>query len=69
MIPESNYCKSTQPNMFNPELFNGFYDADLKIFVCNDCKELHYKEKLKTKFAYRYSEKPVVISYYKNFIK
>ena len=62
MIPECHYCKSTQPDMFKPKLFFGFFDADMKITVCWDCKETHYEKKKETEHRWKYSEIPIPLN-------
>lgn len=44
-ISKCEYCGSTQADMFNPCFFYGFYDEDMKISVCYDCKRHHYNKK------------------------
>ena len=44
----------------NTTLWNGFKDKDLNVFVCWSCRQLHYQQKAKTKFAHHYTEFPVM---------
>lgn len=54
------YCKlDPGPKEDNPTLWNGFFDKDLGVYVCWNCREIHYKEKHKTEFAGMYTEFPV----------
>ena len=42
----------------------GFWDADLKMHVCNGCKGRHYDLKRETEFAGMYSEVPVNVNHH-----
>lgn len=43
----------------NPDLWNGFFDQDMKILVCTKCKKDHYKAKHNSQHRGLYSEVPV----------
>lgn len=45
----------------NKNLWKGFFDRDTKEYVCWDCQEEHYKIKILTQFAGKYSEVQVII--------
>lgn len=55
-----NYCKEDPGyDNRNPILWDGFYDADMKMLICSNCKKEHYEEKFKTEHKGLYSEFPV----------
>lgn len=56
-----DYCNKDPGIGTNGNLFDGFFDADTKHHVCNNCKSKHYEWKNKTGFAGMFSELPVVI--------
>lgn len=59
VIPKCNYCKKDAgADPRNPHLANGFWDGDMKIFVCWNCHDTHYTAKNKTEFAGLYTEFP-----------
>jgi hypothetical protein len=56
------YCnKDPGRGSNNGYVWDGFWDADMDIKVCNDCKAEHYRRKRETKFVGMYSETPVVV--------
>ena len=59
-----HYCKENPgAKSGNKYVWGGFLDKDLKIFVCSNCRKIHYKKKSKTDFKNLYTEFPVVINY------
>lgn len=57
-----HYCKKDPGHAKNNKyVWAGFLDKDLKIFVCMNCREKHYKAKSKTESKNLYTEFPVVM--------
>lgn len=55
------YCKEDpgeKPG--NPHLWDGFFDADTREFVCFKCQGKHYEKKWKSENTGKYSEFPVL---------
>lgn len=57
-----HYCKENPgAKSDNKYVWNGFLDKDLGIFVCYNCREIHYNKKSKTKFKNLFTEFPVIM--------
>jgi hypothetical protein len=62
IVPICAHCKkNTGPDPRNPHLANGFWDGDMKIFVCWNCRDEHYAAKQKTGHSGLYTEFPAPI--------
>ena len=57
------YCQNDPGKKKHNKLWNGFLDKDMGVYVCNNCKYLHYRTKFKLPgMNGLYSEFPVLSS-------
>lgn len=57
---ECCYCGHSDVAPSNPDLFDGFFDADTKQTVCRGCKPHHYQVKNAGPHRNKYSETPIM---------
>lgn len=57
---ECGYCGASDVSPKNPDLFDGFLDADTGDIVCRSCKAKHYEVKRQGEHGGKYTEMPVL---------